>query len=281
MRRGGPYSAPGPAARARGDLYALHCRQPDLHAGACHHRPGLSARGHGVLTNGYRLDPELPTFMNLLQEGGYRTGVAGKVHVRPLFAGLFPDYTRYGFDVAHVTEDARGGEWLDWVAEHHPQHYDAELATIWPTGIPELAAYGPRRENLQGARIEAIRATFQWATPEHPHNNPGAYTLPFPAEVSQTEWITGHGVEFNNISTATPRNGARSVRTPSWRYTRYPNGAGEQLFHLTDDPDEQRNQAADPAHAAVRHELRDRLLDLIVLQDYPHTHRDLLALGVH
>ena len=455
---------------------------------------GLSSRGHGVLTNGYRLDPELPTFMSLLQEAGYRTGVAGKVHFRPHFAGLFPDYTRYGFDVAHITEDARGGQWLDWVAAHHPQHYDAVLATIWPTGIPEFAAYGPRRENLK-ERIEAIRASFPWATPEFPHNKPGAYTLPFPPEVSQTEWITGHGVDFlrgtaadiplllqisyvqphgpfcppaatmdrvasdripppaavewledplapecfstsegvrraipddwrqtrhyyfadlahlddqlgtvmqtldqdgrlddtyfifvadhgellldhgfsgkgerhydaavrvpltiagpglqagttvdhfvqhedlfptilemagvapppprtmgpylretpqtlagqsllplcrgeqparwrsaayiesyNNISTATPRNWARSVRTDHWRYTHYPEDTGEQLFHLADDPDEQCNLAGDPASAAVRHELRDRLLDLVILQDYPHPHRDLFALGVH
>ena len=455
---------------------------------------GLSARGHGVLTNGYRLDPALPTFMFLLQGAGYRTGVAGKVHFRPHFAGLYPDYTRYGFDDAHVTEDARGGEWLDWVAEHHPQHYEAVLATIWPTAIPEFAAYGPRRENLM-ARIESIRARFQWTTPEYPHNHAGAYTLPFPPEVSQTEWITAHGVEFlrdtpadtplllqvsyvqphgpfcppartmdrvnpiwipapapvewradpsapacfaagdgarsaipddwrrtrhyyfadlahlddqlgivlralehrgrlddtyfifvadhgellldhgftgkgerhydasvrvpltiagpglrrgttvdrfvqhedlfptilemagvepppprtmgpylretpaslagrsllplcrgeqpaawrdaayiesyNNISTATPRNWARTVRTADWRYTRYPDGAGEQLFHLAEDPDEQRNLAADPTCAAVRNKLRDRLLDLVILQDYPHTRRDLYALGVH
>ena len=455
---------------------------------------GLSARGHGVLTNGYRLDPELPTFMSLLQGSGYRTGVAGKVHFRPHFAGLYPDYTRYGFDIAHVTEDARGGEWLDWVAERHPRHFEAVLATIWPSHIPEYSAYGPRRENLK-ERIEAIRESFQWATPEYPHNTPRAYTLPFPAEVSQTEWITGHGVDFlrdtpadtplllqvsyvqphgpfcppastmdrvaadripapapvewvddpsapecfatsegarraipddwrrtrhyyfadlghlddqlghvmdaleqrgrlddtyfilvadhgellldhgftgkgerhydaavrvpltiagpglqrgatvdrfvqhedlfptilemasveapaprtmgpylretpealagssllplcrgeqpagwrdaayvesyNNISTATPRNWARSVRTSDWRYTRYPNGTGEQLFHLAEDPDEQHNLAADPAHAAVRNELRDRLLDLVILQDYPHSHRDLFALGVH
>ena len=70
-------------------------------------------------------------------------------------------------------------------------------------------------------------------------------------------------------------------RTAEWRYTRYPGGTGEQLFHLAEDPDAQRNLAGDPAHAAVRNELRDRLLDLVILQDYPHTGRDLFALGVH
>ena len=117
---------------------------------------------------------------------------------------------------------------------------------------------------------------------ETPERLAGHSLLPLCRGEQPAAWRDAAYIDsYNNISTATPRNGARSVRTPSWRYTRYPNGAGEQLFQLTDDPDEQRNQAADPAHAAVRHELRDRLLDLIVLQDYPHTHRDLLALGVH
>ena len=31
---------------------------------------GLTSRGHGVLQNGYELDPGIPTFMRLLQQGG-------------------------------------------------------------------------------------------------------------------------------------------------------------------------------------------------------------------
>ena len=59
------------------------------------------------------------------------------------------------------------------------------------------------------------------------------------------------------------------MRTADWRYTRYPNGTGEQLFHLAEDPDEQHNLAGDPAYATVRNELCERLLDLVILQDYP------------
>jgi len=78
----------------------------------------------------------------------------------------------------------------------------------------------------------------------------------------------------------TPNDWARTVRTAKWRYTWYPDD-GEQLFNLHDDPDEQKNLARDPAHAAVRAEMRDRLLKLIVLQDWPRTRRELFALGVH
>jgi hypothetical protein len=53
------------------------------------------------------------------------------------------------------------------------------------------------------------------------------------------------------------------------------------LFAVRDDPEEQRNLAGDPAHARVRQELRDLLLDEVVLQDYPHPPRGLFALDVH
>lgn len=156
---------------------------------------GLTTRGHGLLENGYSLDPELPTFMRVIQEAGWRTGALGKMHFHPHFAGLYPDYKPYGFDVAHITEDARGGEWLDWVSAEHADHYDTVLATIWPSKIPEYASYGPDKVNLR-ERIENVREGFEWATPEFPNNTAGCYTLPFPEEVSQTNWITGHALSF-------------------------------------------------------------------------------------
>ncbi len=453
---------------------------------------GLSTRGHGLLTNGYELNPGLTTFMQLLQRDGYRTAASGKLHFRPHFAGVHPDYRPYGFDVAHITEDARGGEWLDWVEREHPEHYESVLATIWPTEIPDFKSYGPGRVNLT-ERIARIKKSFVWATEEFPHNTPHQYTLPFPDEVSQTEWITRHALEairesdrarplfvqasyvqphgpfcppgrymqevdpsripppapiewledpaapacfgtsegahrsipddwretrryyfadlvhldrqlglvmdsleaagreafviflsdhgellldhgftgkgerhydasvrvpliisgpglrrgavvdsfvqledifptilemagigvpaprimgpylkerpralagrsllplcrgerptdwrqdvyiesYNNITTATPRNWARSVRTAEWRYTMYPEGQGEQLFRIATDPDEQVNLARDSAYSSARMALRDRLLDLVILQDYPQPPRDLFALGVH
>lgn len=454
---------------------------------------GLTTRGHGVLENGYELDQSIPTFMQMLRRNGWRTGAFGKVHLHPHFAGLYPDYRPYGFDVTHITEDPRGGEWLDWVEQEHPEHYEAALATIWPTAIPDFAEYGRNGVNLR-ARIEKVRTEFQFVTPEFPKNTGGAYTLPFPEEVSQTAWITGHTLEFlnetsadqpifahisyvqphgpycppgeymkyvdvdklpapaapewlrdphapayfkdkkpvsgdwhymrhcyfadmvhldhqlgrimetleqteradntyviflsdhgdllndhgfrgkeerhydacirvpliiagpglqkglicdrlvqledicptvlgmagltfppmpkmgpylkmtaeaiptlpgesllglccdekpsawreaaycesyNAIWSATPGDWARTIRTKDFRYTFYADRNGEQMFHLQEDPDEQNNIAADPAYAEVRQELRDKLLELIVMQDYPKTRRELFALGVH
>lgn len=455
---------------------------------------GLTTRGHGVLQNGHQLDPGLTTYMRLLQRAGWRTGAFGKVHFHPHFAGVHPDYRPYGFDVQHVTEDPRAGEWLDWVTAEQPEHVEAALATIWPTAIPELSAYGPDRENL-AERIRAIRRDFDWRTDAFPGNTGGYYTLPFPEEVSQTAWITRHALDFiagcpadqplyahvstvqphspfcppeafmdrvdvdrltppapvewlddplhprcldrrgegrrsipdhwrqvrhyyfadlchldsklglvldaledagrldetlvilladhgellfdhggrgkgefhydacirvpliiagpglqrgatcdaivqledilptileatgvrypepevlgpylkeqpealpgrsllpwcrgervegwrdaayvesyNNINSISPIHWARTVRTAQWRYTLYPRGSGEQLFRIADDPEEQHNLAGDPAYGDVRRDLRDRLLEQIILQDYPHSPREVFSLGVH
>lgn len=455
---------------------------------------GLTSHGHGVLENGYQLDPALPTFMRALQAAGYRTGAFGKVHFQPHFRGFWPDYQQYGFDVTHLTEDARGGQWLDWVMREHPQHLESVLATIWAWPIPEFAAYGPDKINLQ-ERIRHLRETFDWATPRFGQNTIVAHTLPFPEEVSQTNWITGHALgylrdtprdqplfaqisyvqphspfcapesymdqvetrripapvppnwagepplprylqtlqaltrtdydharhlyfadlvhldrqlglvvsaleetkrmantylvflsdhgemlgdhgmwgkeskhydacirvpltiagpglrrgatcdemiqledicptvlemgsvnlppmprlgpylklrddeiatlpghsllplcrnanaafprraayteSFNAIWSNTPEEWARTIRTRDHRYTFYANNGGDQLFDLPSDPDEQRSLVADPAFAAIRQALRDQLLEMIVLQDFPKTRRDLFALGVH
>lgn len=156
---------------------------------------GLTTRGHGVLENGYELDPSIPTFMQLLQRDGYRTGALGKVHFEPHFKGFWPDYKQYGFDVTHITEDGRGGEWLDWVRQNYPKEFNNVLATIWPSHIPEYYKYGPNKENYHDM-IEKVKKDFKWETEDFPRNKFGVSTLPFPAEVSQTEWITMHAVDY-------------------------------------------------------------------------------------
>lgn len=454
---------------------------------------GLTSRGHGVLQNGYRLNPRLPTVMRALQDAGWQTGAFGKLHFEPHYSGFNTDFRQYGFDVVHNTEDPRGGEWLDWVEQEHPAHYEAALATVWPTSIPAFAAYGAQKKDL-ASRIRDIRENFDWGTDDFPRGTAQYYVLPFPEELSQTSWISGHALNFlaeanrdrpfyahvsyvqphgpscppaeymeridpshipepvppewlddalaprcfsqngfrgdvtgwrdrrhfyladvahldhqlglvmdaleesglwdetvlfflsdhgdllydhgfvgkaerhydacvriplimagagirpgqschalvqhedivptiqeladlpaplprvagphwsgeavaglpgksllpwcrgeqpngwrdavyiesyNNIDSRTPLNWARTVRTRDWRYTLYPGGTGEQLFHISDDVDEMRNLAGESSHADTRTAMRDSLLEEVLLQDFPHPPRDLFALGVH
>jgi arylsulfatase A-like enzyme len=57
----------------------------------------------------------------------------------------------------------------------------------------------------------------------------------------------------------------RAVRTADWKYIHYPNGEGRpdtetaELYHLTDDPKEQRNLVAEPGAQAKLAELRAEL----------------------
>ena len=149
---------------------------------------GLSSAANGVGECGYRLDPELPTFMRELQRAGWTTAAFGKLHFLPQLESISPDYRTYGFDVVCNTEDTRAGEWLDWVRDTHPQWYEAALATVWMTMVPELENYGPNGEDLRSAIIAAQE--------RFPSTRQLAYELPFPAEISQTAWITDRACEF-------------------------------------------------------------------------------------
>ena len=417
--------------------------------------------------------------MQDLQGAGYWTGALGKVHFQPHYSSLHPDYRPYGFNVQHITEDGRGGEWLNWIRSEHPSRIESVYQTIWAREIPEFSQYGLAKEDL--AAEMATVPTQGWV-----------YELPFPEELSQTNWITAHATNFienaetnkplfahisyvqphnpfapptgyrqyvnmnkiptpvarhwkddpvgpscfgrlanidrlpfgweearehyfadlvhldrqlgevlnalerrgrldnthivllsdhgemlmdhgmvskgemhydacirvplmiagpglgrgqnrdefvrlediyptvlemaglevppplamrlqldhevlpgrsllelcrgrtvdgwrdasyvesyNNIDSNTSANWARTVRTAMWRYTMYPGGNGEQLFDLIEDPNEEINRAGDEQYSGVRQEMRDRLLEEVILQDYPHSPRSRFAYDVH
>lgn len=149
---------------------------------------GMPTPSHGLTECGYRLDPAVPTVMRGLQDAGWRTGAFGKVHLVPQLEALYPNYRRYGFDVTRISEDARVGEWTEWVRHTHPEYYEAALATVWMTSLDGLADHGSDHEDLH-ARILAAQQRYPQCTDE-------AYVLPFPAEVSQSAWITDRATEF-------------------------------------------------------------------------------------
>lgn len=155
---------------------------------------GLSARCHGVLQNGYELSSEVPNFMQILQENGWNTSAFGKLHLLSHFNTATPDYGPYGFDTFKITEDTRAGQWLDWIHDNYPEHYEKALATMWSVEIPAFQCYGKDNVNL-AAQSTAIRQDFNWKTEAFPQNIPSMYTLPFPTELSQTEWITKSAIE--------------------------------------------------------------------------------------
>lgn len=143
-----------------------------------------------------------------------------------------------------------------------------QLEDIFPTvlemaGIP---CYEPR----------VMRASFRAEAV------PGKSLLPLCRGEAPQSWRdAAYAESYNDLGSASIDEWARTIRTERFRYTTFPGHNGEQLFDLVSDPDEQKNLPGDPAYASVRQELRDRLMELIILQDYPHTPRELFAHGVH
>ena len=165
---------------------------------------GLTSRGHGLLSNGYRLNPDIPTFMKTLQTAGWRTGAFGKIHFYPFDSEYYPypDYREYGWDVVHTTEDNRTGEWHDWIEKKHPEHYEAMLATPanWNAQLPYYSTYGEEKVNLTD-RMRRAKEKMVWSKEDDGGNKTlteGYYPLPFPEEISQTNWITDRALDFIN-----------------------------------------------------------------------------------
>lgn len=149
---------------------------------------GRSAQHHGVFYNGWELGLDLPTYPQLLQQAGCRTLAAGKFHLECHGRGAHNDVLKYGFDEAYVTEDIRAGDWLDWVREAHPEHYQQALATVWP--VPHTSNYGPDHRDL---RSEILAAREQ-----HPAQQVTHLTYPsiVPTESCQTHWVGDHAVRY-------------------------------------------------------------------------------------
>ena len=80
----------------------------------------------------------------------------------------------------------------------------------------------------------------------------------------RTSWY--YQYDFEKEFPYTPN--VRAVRTADWKYIHYPNGEGRpdtetaELYHLTEDPKEQRNLIAEPAAQAKLVELRAELVRL-------------------
>jgi arylsulfatase A-like enzyme len=174
------------------------------------------------------------------------------------------------------------------------RHYDACVRVPLMISGPGLQAGLAREEAVQledifptvmdmaGLTVPAPRAIGPYLKmSEGAEEYPGKSLLPLGRGEHPARWRDELWIEsYNNIGSTTPAFWARTVRTRDWRYTLYPGGQGEQLFSLGNDPDEQRNLAGDAGSVAARREMRDRLLEKVILQDYPHTRHGLFSLGV-
>ncbi|MCL5270546.1 MAG: sulfatase-like hydrolase/transferase, partial [bacterium] len=114
---------------------------------------GRSQEIHGVVTNNLNLVHDGPTYADVLQREGYRTGSFGKFHLSPMMYPLPRNFNFLGFDESVPSEDPRLGPWIDWIEREHPEAYEQALATCWPMlYIDHYPTPGGGTRNLRPAR---------------------------------------------------------------------------------------------------------------------------------
>ncbi len=158
-------------------------------------------------------------------------------------------------------------------------HYDACIRTPLIVSGPGAAPgeCGAMVENLDLFPTVLEMAGVECAVPVE-----GSSLLPWVRGEAPAGWREAAYCEsFASYEDREPDGWARTLRTAEWRYTLFPAGGGEQLFHLAGDPREQVNRAGDPECAPVRAALRDQLLERIIAQDWPLPTRALFGLGKH
>jgi len=153
---------------------------------------GRSPAIHGVPSNNFTLQTDMPTFAQMLRENGYRTGGFGKFHLAPMPMAHPKDYDYLGFDETVITEDPKLGAYLDWIEKEHPEHYETAFAMSW--NIPWMKDYGPDHRDMEDewrkARekiIKPLEESTEW---------PLMYTSPLPAQLHQTTFITDNAIDF-------------------------------------------------------------------------------------
>ncbi len=160
---------------------------------------GRSAEIHGVVSNNYALQSDNPTYAHVLREHGYRTGAFGKMHQTPMSWPPPTSLGFLGFDEVVISEDPKWGPWIDWVREHHPEHYAAALAMTNGHGgrqgfhAPTDQAQGATQEqtDIKGEAYPRVMqpriAASEWSR---------MYASPIPPEVHDTTFLTECGLDF-------------------------------------------------------------------------------------
>ncbi len=152
---------------------------------------GRAPAAHGVWDNNIDIAPDVPLFTQSLQNANYGTWGIGKFHFSSMLEFLPDNFEHLGFDEVQITEDPKHGVYLDWIKEHHPEHYETAFAMAWP--MPYIENYPPDGENLR-ARWQA--AAQKWLGPRKapPFRNV-FHPSPLPAELHQTHWIADRAIK--------------------------------------------------------------------------------------
>ncbi|HBE04223.1 MAG TPA: hypothetical protein DC049_17365, partial [Spirochaetia bacterium] len=147
---------------------------------------GRSASFHGVVVNNLEVSGDLPTWPELLQKAGYRTGGFGKFHHTAMQLPLPAEFSHFGYDESVPTEDPKDGAYLEWIKNEHPEWYETALAMIWPRPY-HSEEFKKQARAAYDKILKTRRDASEWQT---------MYPSPLPKELHQTAYITDLSIDF-------------------------------------------------------------------------------------
>lgn len=152
---------------------------------------GLTPRGHGVRTNGIRLDERIPTMPGALAEAGYRTHSVGKLH-------LLPFQTPNDVDPATL-DPARWPEsywaWEQAGLEAVPTPYFG-LQSVEATVGHGPGITGAYRRWLEANHPGEVGLWEPRAGTPTPHRAEAAWHNALPEELHYNTWVADRCIDF-------------------------------------------------------------------------------------
>jgi arylsulfatase len=139
---------------------------------------GRYPRSHGVRENGVLFRPDEHTLAKVLRRQGYGTGAFGKMHLTPqLYASHEDEHwpaDDFGFQVKHLTNDNKSGEYLDDLKARDRGAYE------------EVLRQG--REKIKEDLASAAERTFTLG--------PQIWENKIPPEMHQSNWIADKFIDY-------------------------------------------------------------------------------------
>ncbi len=164
-----------------------YCSNPVCSPSRATLHTGLTPRQHGLITNGCRLSPHLPTLPQVLVESGYRTHCVGKIHLQPFSNG---EHDANGRPISWESRDL----WNQGVIKSLPHPYYGYQSTDFVGGHVHYVN-GDYVNDVEiahpGTRAKLSKAKAYFSLPEGQ-----TWRMPIESELHYNHWIVDRSIAF-------------------------------------------------------------------------------------